>query len=148
MSLRSNTPRNRVLALHEDEMVTKQSHKKECDIHEILKQYQKTGIINHINSREGAFTDLPEALDYQAALELVRDAQEGFSELPSLVRERFNNDPYELLAAIGNPELRPELVELGIINAPAPGTGAMPLPTAAPAPQGTTSPTAKPDGVS
>lgn len=126
--LTSIHPRNRVFAMHSDKLSTKQAHKKECDIHEILKQYQKTGIINHIQSRQAEFADLPAAMDYQEAIEIVRTAQEGFSELPSKVRERFANDPFNLLAALNDPGMRDELVELGILNAPA----AAPAPQAAP----------------
>lgn len=111
-------PRKRVFAPHSDEVMTKQSSKKECDIHEILKQYQKTGIITHIQSRQAEFQDLPAAMDYQEAIEVVRAAQEGFAELPSKVRERFANDPFNLLAALNDPKMRDELVELGILNAP------------------------------
>lgn len=139
-------PRNRVIADHSDEMMTKQSHKKECDIHNILSQYKKTGIINHIAGREPVYAHLPEAMDYQQAIEIVREAQESFSELPATVRERFGNDPFNLLSAIGDPANRQELVDLGILT-PAPGSGPIPAPTAGRAPAGTTSPTATPDGV-
>ena len=138
-------PRLRVFAPHSDEQITKQSHKKECDIHNILSQYQKTGIITHLSGREPAYADLPAAVDYQEAIEMVRDAQESFADLPSAVRERFKNDPFELLAALGDPKNRDELTSLGILQ-PAPGSGPIPAPTSAAAPAGTTSPTAKPDG--
>lgn len=125
-------PRRKVTAPIDDEMVTKQSHKKECDIHNILSQYQKTGIINHINAHEPEYTDLPAALDYQEAIEMVRTAQESFGDLPSVVRERFKNDPFNLLAALGDPAMRDELEELGIIRAPEPAPPApQPAPPAA-----------------
>lgn len=101
-----------------DELITKQSHKDECDIHKILKQFKKTGIITHINTRQALYQDLPASMDYQEAIEMVRDAQSAFMELPALVREQFKNDPYQLLAALGDPARRAELEELGIVSKP------------------------------
>lgn len=133
MSLRSLYPRNRVLALSSDELMTKQSHKDECDIHKILSQYKRTGIIAHINARQPVYADLPDSMDYQDAIEIVRDAQEAFAELPASVREKFNNDPYNLLAAISDPSKAEELRDLGILKRPTPSDFNPPAP-AAPAP--------------
>lgn len=130
MSHRSLYPRTQVLARLTDELVTKQSHKDECDIHKILSQYKRTGIIAHINSRQPVFADLPDQHDYQDAIEVVRDAQGAFAELPATVRDQFDNDPFKLLEAIGNPERHAQLRELGIMKpAPAaPATDAPPPP--------------------
>lgn len=128
MSFKSHLPRNKVIAMHSDEIITKQSHKNECDIHQILKQYQKTGIITHISQSEAVYGDLPDAIDYQMAIEMVRQAQEGFMDLPSVVREEFGNDPYQLLAAIGDTSMRPRLEELGILEPSAPPPAPAPEP--------------------
>lgn len=146
MSFRSLYPRNKVTALSSDEIMTVQSAKNECDIHNILKQYKKTGIITHVSAGSPEYKDLPDNIDYQQALEIVREAQESFAELPAKVRDHFDNDPQKLLAALGDPSQLPTLEELGVLK-PAEGTGAIPQPAGAPAPAGTTSPTARPDGV-
>lgn len=134
MSLRSIYPRKQVLALHSSEMITKQSSKNECDIHNILKQYQKTGMIAHIASREPYYADLPNAMDYQEAIELVRTAQESFEDLPAKVRERFDNDPFNLLAALHDPANRAELEELGIVSPSAAPAAPVPAPAPVSAP--------------
>jgi len=99
--------------------MTKQSHKAECDINTIISQYQKTGIITHINNNKSEYLDLPNDYDFQHSMNIVLTAQESFSTLPSKVRDFFHNNPGEFLAAFNNPNMRPQLEEWGLIN-PAP----------------------------
>lgn len=106
----------RRFAAHDNTEMTKQAHKDECDINRILKQYSKTGIINHIRQGEPVFADLPDPLDFQEALSVVSSAQAAFSELPALVRARFDNNPAALLEALNDPAMWPELRELGILK--------------------------------
>lgn len=107
------------------EEITKQAHKAECDIHNILKQYQRTGIINHISSKSPLFTDLPSNLDYQSALNDLISAQAAFASLPSSVRDFYRNDPQRFLAALSDPAEHDRLRDLGILNPkPAPAAPA------------------------
>lgn len=95
---------------------TRQSHKEECDINNILAQYKKTGIIEHINTRQAQYIDLPSAVDLQTAFEITRAAESAFADLPSKVRDRFGNDPATFLAALENPDMKKELTELGVLR--------------------------------
>lgn len=115
-------PHQRVTLNCGTEQVTKQSHKDECDIHNILRQYQRTGIINHITSKQPLFTDLPSNLDYQTALNNMIASQRAFSELPASVRDEYRNDPQRFLAALGDPKQADKLRALGVLK---------PLPTPA-----------------
>lgn len=99
-----------------DNMVTKQSHKDECDIHRILKQYQRTGIITHVQNAQAQFLDLPTSTDFQTSLNLIMEAQESFSRLPSSVRAHFNNDPQAFLAAFYDPDQVDTLRGFGLIT--------------------------------
>ncbi|WNK14560.1 MAG: internal scaffolding protein [Microvirus sp.] len=112
---------------------TKQSCKDECDINNILKQYQKTGIMNHVASSPAQYLNLPDELDYQASLQIVKDAEYAFFELPSKLRDRFQNDPETFLAALGNPELRSELETYGLFKAKPPSPAPAPAEPLAPA---------------
>lgn len=103
-----------------DQQITKQSHKDECDIHNILRQYQRTGIINHIQSQQPLFTDLPSNLDYQASMNTLIQAQETFAALPATVRDSFSNDPGRFLAAFTDPEQHDRLRSLGLLKPKAP----------------------------
>lgn len=117
--------------------MTKQSFKDECDINNILKQYKVTGMFAHINSKaaQGVYADLPDPLDFQASLEVVRAANDAFASLPSKVRDRFQNNPEAFLAFCTNPANADELVELGLATRPPTSPGdTQPVPAPVPAP--------------
>lgn len=94
----------------------KQSFVAECDIHGILKHYSATGQIRHMsaNAQRGAYMDLPDDIDFQHALGIVKEGEAAFATLPSKVRERFGNDPARFLEFMGDPENRDEAVKLGL----------------------------------
>lgn len=71
---------------------TKQSFKRDCDINVILGKYAKGQVVDHLAKWEGSFGEFP-AMDFREAMELTRQAQEMFADLPSEVRKRFANDP-------------------------------------------------------
>lgn len=93
--------------------MTKQSHKKECDINNIMAKYQKTGLCSHIAAHAPHYQDVP-AIDYQDAMNKIIAVDEMFAELPSSVRKRFNNDPYEFVDFTSNPDNIDELRDLGL----------------------------------
>lgn len=90
--------------------------KGECDIHNILRQYQKTGIITHVQSARPTYEDLPDNADYQQAMNTLLVAQEAFDGLPAAVRDRYGNDPARLLEALGDPDQKEYLREVGILR--------------------------------
>lgn len=100
------------------ESMTKQSHKDECDINKILKQYQKTGMITHISSNQPMYGDMPSDMDYQSALHIMMDAEAAFASIPAKVRDQFNNDPAKWLAALQDPEQRDKMTEWGFFEKP------------------------------
>lgn len=117
------------------QLVTKQHFKAECDIHNILRQYQRTGIIQHISRQSAAYADLPDHVDYQQALHIQMQAEEAFASLPSVVRDKFSNDPGQFLAALSDPSHKDYLTEVGIFRAPAPAPSvpdAVPVPSPTP----------------
>lgn len=109
-------PHERVTLDCGDEMITKQEHKDECDIHNILKQYQRTGIITHVQSARATYTDLPDPVDFQESLHTIMIAEEAFGNLPAKVRDHFGNDPGRFLAAFNNPAEYDFLREVGILK--------------------------------
>lgn len=94
---------------------TEQSHKKECDVTNIVKKYDKTGLINHISKFEASFGDTTGA-DFKTAQDLVTNAMSLFNSLPSEIRNEFDNSPQNLLQFMENPENRDKAIELGLIN--------------------------------
>lgn len=114
-----------------DVIMTKQSHKAECDINNILAQYKRTGIITHVRNAQGRYEDLPDDVDFQSALEIVSSSTAAFERLPAVVRDAFGNDPGRFLASLGNPEYRARLVEWGVLK-PAPKSDEAPPAASAP----------------
>lgn len=99
-----------------DQMLTKQEHKDECDIHRIIKQYQRTGIITHVQTKRADYTDLPDSLDFQQSLNIIMEAENAFNDLPASVRAHFVNDPSRFLAAFNDPAQYDYLREVGLIR--------------------------------
>lgn len=115
--------------------MTKQEFKRECDINNIIKDFQVTGMVTHINARaqQGAYLDLPSGLDFQASVALVAQARESFMSLPSKIRDRFGNDPAQFLNFLSDPSKLAESYELGIRVKPR-AQEAPPAPSPAPSP--------------
>lgn len=98
--------------------MTKQAFKDQCDIHRIIKQYDTTGLIQHVNRSTAAYGDFTEVNEYQESLNRVIAAQGAFDALPAAIRKRFGNDPGEFFEFATNPENRDELAKLGLAHAP------------------------------
>lgn len=97
---------------------TKQAMKRECDINHIMKVYKNHGVLTHVNNRQANYGDFSNVPDYLEAQQLIINAQEQFSLLPSMIRERFDNDPAMLLAFLNNEENIEEAISLGILEDP------------------------------
>lgn len=95
---------------------TKQAPHAECDINQIMAQYQKTGVIEHLNEHQGDYSDFLSAPDYHTALNQILEAQSAFDTLPSNLRNRFTNDPAQFLDFVQNPANAEELISLGLAN--------------------------------
>ena len=111
----------RVVTKVEGPSRTKQSFRDECDINGIMKKFEKTGLLEHVNEHRGDygdFTDVPQ--NYHEALSQVVAAEQMFMTLPAKVRARFRNDPGEFLAAVdsADPAVQGELVRLGLAELP------------------------------
>lgn len=103
------------VALHcPEETLTEQHHVDACSISTILNQYDRTGLITHVNRSVASYGDYSEVNEYQEALNTTIRAQNAFDELPSAVRKKFDNDPGQFLEFATNPANIDELVELGL----------------------------------
>ena len=97
------------------ESQVQQQFKNECDINYIVKRFLQTGqFVNMRRPEEYSFGDFT-GLDYRTALDFVRSANEQFNTLDSHIRERFANNPYNLLQFLENPANREEAERLGLI---------------------------------
>lgn len=94
--------------------MTEQSHKDACDINSVLRRYDQTGLLTHVNQAKALYGDFTETNEYQDSLNLVIRAQNSFAELPSSLRKRFGNDPGAFFEFVTNPDNVDEMVKLGL----------------------------------
>lgn len=97
-----------------DKSLTVQSEKDSCDINVIMRRVVKTGVIP-VNKREAFYADVTSMGEYRDVIEQMRMAEEYFMTLPARVRERFSNDPVELLDFISDANNREEAIEIGLL---------------------------------
>lgn len=97
---------------------TLQSHKDECDINNIMRQWTKTGVITHGSSKQPVYGDVFDIPDYQSHLNQILAADEAFQALPAEVRKVFDNDPAKFVEGIDKPEHQEILTKLGILKKP------------------------------
>lgn len=129
---------------------TKQSFKDECDINTIMGRYMRTGELPMINVSYPQYMDCT-GMDFETHMQFVAGAKTMFSELPSDIRNRFNNDPAAFLDFCSQEKNRPELAEMGLLSADAMRSiaEAQKASSVAPSPLGDApSGTSAPDGVS
>lgn len=103
----------------------------ECDINEIMRRYEVTGILPN-DGREPQYVDftaLPR--DLMSTMEILNDAEAAFMTLPARVRREFDNDPISFVAFAGDPENLDQMREWGLAPKPEPTVSPVP-----PAPQG------------
>lgn len=110
----------------ESEDLCEQSHKKDCDINEIVRRHEISGYVDEFLVRkEGVYGDFTQFRDYQENLNTVIAAQDAFDSLRAEVRKRFDNDPMKLMEFLSDKKNREEAIKLGLVNA------AVPAPTPA-----------------
>lgn len=104
----------------EEQSMTDQSFAEDADINQCLKKY---GSVENYNaaqalagvSKQGVFADVS-AMDFEKAQALVNDANAEFAQLPSDIRDYFNNNPSILLEFLANPDNKAEAIRLGLIE--------------------------------
>ena len=99
----------------EEPSLAQQHFKDECDINNILRQFNITGLLpeSPISPQYGDFTGIG---DYHTALNKVIAAQDEFDSLPAQIRARFDNDPASLIEFLNDEANRPEAEVLGLVN--------------------------------
>lgn len=117
--VRCAIPRRRVAIDSFPPTLAKQGLKESSDINFIIRQYKTTGYLEHVNNFQAVYGEAP-AVDYREALELVRNADALFLQLPSSVRKAFNNDPGAFLDFTADPANLEKVREMAAAPASAP----------------------------
>ena len=95
--------------------LAKQSFRDECDINNILRQFNVTGQLP-VGSVQPQYGDFSGITDYQSALNAVMAAQDSFLQLPAKVRARFDNDPALFVEFASDEANRDEMKALGLLH--------------------------------
>jgi phage internal scaffolding protein len=93
--------------------LTQQHFKEQQDINRIVKQYAKTGVAVQ-TIRKPMPDDYVGITDYHSAMNAIRAGDDAFAELPSNIRERFNNDPAEFVDFCLDEANHEEAAKLGL----------------------------------
>lgn len=96
---------------------TEQHHKDSTMIDTVLRKYDKTGLITHVNRATAQYGDFTTINEYQESLNLVMQAEDSFLELPSDIRKQFGNDAGAFFEFATNPDNANKLVEMGLAEA-------------------------------
>jgi len=106
----------KVKTLNEKPSLTHPEFQDQTNINKIMKKYHATGMITHLNQKQGQYADLSQIKDYQSSLNTVLQAQASFMTLPSDVRKKFQNDPNALISFLADPKNQDEAIKLGLKN--------------------------------
>jgi len=95
--------------------LAKQSFRDECDINNILRQFNVTGELP-VGSVQPQYGDFSGITDYHSALNAVMAAQDSFLQLPAKLRARFDNDPALFVEFASDEANRDEMKALGLLH--------------------------------
>lgn len=94
---------------------TKQAFADAVNINKIVARYKKTGMLNHVNGKTPFYGDVSEFVDYKQAVDMVAEANALFAGMSAQIRERFGNDPAQMIAFLENPANLEEARSLGMV---------------------------------
>ena len=95
--------------------LAKQGLKDTTDINVIMKKYLATGHIPHVNNQAPNYGFAP-ALELREAIELQKEANSAFMELPAEFRAKCLNDPLKFVEWLQDPENHAEATQMGFFE--------------------------------
>jgi phage internal scaffolding protein len=98
-----------------EETMAQQQFAENCDINVIMARFGQGYQIPE-GHRMPTYGDFDGIHDYREALDFIREAGESFMELPANIRERFGNDPANLIDFLGDEANRAEAQKLGLLD--------------------------------
>jgi len=94
--------------------MTRQEFALESDINTLMSRFEKSGVPPLGTGIPPRYLDLTDVPDFQAAMQLMIDAEEAFMALPAKVRREFDNDPGKFVAFAEREENLPRMREWGL----------------------------------
>lgn len=107
--------------------MTEQHHADVVKTQNIMKQFQATGIVQHMNNRPPIYEDLSGAPDFYEAQKIIAAANSMFEEVPAQIRREFEHDAGKYLEFIQNPENAEKMEEMGLDTSHFPENWSKPL---------------------
>lgn len=98
-----------------DKGFTVQADRDDADINKIISRFNKSGQLPPTRGGQPFYGDISDIGDLQESLIKVQEANELFMQYPAELRERFDNDPVNLVEFLGNEANRKEAEELGLV---------------------------------
>lgn len=84
--------------------LTRQEFAAECDINNLMLQFEKTGILPTLNNGEPKYLDVSDVPDLMLAHAILNEATTSFMALPATIRRDFDNDPVKFISFAENPD--------------------------------------------
>lgn len=101
---------------NDEPSLTQQSDQKQTDIHYIMKQFERTGVLNHLSQYEGQYGEFASMPDYTAAHQAIAEAKTMFETVPASIRAQHNNDPSQFVDWMCDPKNREAMLEQGFTD--------------------------------
>jgi hypothetical protein len=95
--------------------VTEQSHKKMCDVNNIIRKYDKTGLLTHVSNMEYRFGAMS-SMDFKQMNDQIAEFKSNVEALPSSIRKELGVTPMNVLKWFEDPKNRDRAIELGLIS--------------------------------
>ena len=105
--------RRPIRTINNQPSMTKQSFAKELEVNNIIKKYNKTGILQKAHDFEALYGEFDQ-YDLREAIDKVEQAKSLFMEVPSEFRAKFDNDPGKFIDYATNVENLAELQKYGL----------------------------------
>lgn len=90
-------PRARRPTIIEGPSMTKTDHAKGTDVNDIIRKFNRTGVLDHVRRVQGVYADVSHFGSYQDAVHRVQEAQAHFDALPANMKAVFDNDAARFL---------------------------------------------------
>lgn len=113
LGVRVRGQRLRVRTIVHGDTLTKQADRDRANINCILKKYERTGLLP-LRTAQPLQGDIPDVDSFHEAMNIVVAGQQAFDQLPSNIRERFDENPAEFLKFATDPKNIEEMRELGL----------------------------------
>jgi len=108
--------RNRVSTPIVGESLTKQAHRDDCDVNNIVRRWQQTEVDPRDPKRQGQYLDVSSIPDYADSVLRLNAAYDIFGSLDAKTRKSFNNSLGEFINYANDPNNVDSLVKMGVLQ--------------------------------